>query len=376
MVNSDSPETDRIPLKHTEATVNVSGVIANVKVEQIYVNEGENVIEAIYVFPGSTQAAVHGMTMQIGERRIEAKVNEKEKARAAYEQAKSDGKTASLLEQHRPNVFQMNVANILPGDSLKVELRYTELLVPTDGVYSFVYPTVVGPRYHGDPSMALASASEGWVSNPYQQEGEDPLYTFKISGSINAGMPIKQAVCSTHDLNIQFQGPNKAVFSSSVDAQNGGNRDVILKYQLRGNKVETGVLLFEGEHENFFLAMMEPPKQVKPEQIPPREYVFVVDVSGSMNGFPLTVSKALMQELLSDLRPVDSFNVLLFASGNSVLSPRSLPATQENISKAMRLIDNQHGSGGTQLLPALKEALALPREEGVSRTMVIAVKVN
>lgn len=372
MVNSDAPETDRIPLKHTEATVNVSGVIANVKVQQVYVNEGENAIEAIYVFPGSTQAAVHGMTMQIGERRIEAKVNEKEQARAAYEQAKNQGRTASLLEQHRPNVFQMNVANIMPGDTLKVELRYTELLVPTDGVYSFVYPTVVGPRYHGDPGMALASANEGWVSNPYQPEGADPLYTFSIAGTIHAGMPIKQAVCNTHDLNIQFHGSDKAVFGTAKGEDNGGNRDVIIQYRLRGNKVETGVLLFEGEEENFFLAMLEPPKQVRSDQIPPREYVFVVDVSGSMHGFPLTVSKTLMQELLSNLRPTDSFNVLLFASGNSVLAPRSLPATQENISKAMRLIENQHGSGGTQLLPALKQALALPHEEGVSRTMVIA----
>lgn len=372
MVNSDSPDSDRIPLKHTEATVNVSGVIANVKVEQVYVNEGESVIEAIYVFPGSTQAAVHGMTMQIGERRIEAKINEKEQARKAYEQAKSDGKTASLLEQQRPNVFQMNVANILPGDTLKVELRYTELLVPTDGVYNFVYPTVVGPRYQGDPGLALASAGESWVSNPYQKEGDAPLYTLKISGTINAGMPIKQAVCNTHSLNIKFNGPNKAVFSSGTDELAGGNKDVILKYQLRGNKVESGVLLFEGEKENFFLAMMEPPKQVKPEQIPPREYIFVVDVSGSMNGFPLTVSKKLMEELLSDLRPVDRFNVLLFASGNSVLAKQSLPATQDNINKAIRLIDNQHGSGGTEMLPALKEALAMPHEEGISRTMIIA----
>lgn len=372
MVASDSPETDRIPLNHTEATVNVTGVIANVKVEQIYVNEGENPIEAIYVFPGSTNAAVHGMTMQIGERRIEAKINEKEKARAAYEQAKSDGKTASLLEQHRPNVFQMNVANILPGDSLKVELRYTELLVPIDGVYSFVYPTVVGPRYHGDPGMEMASANENWVSNPYQSEGKDPLYSFKISGVINAGMPIKKAVCNTHNLNIKFKGPKSARFVSGNDELSGGNKDVILQYQLRGSKVESGVMLFEGEKENFFLAVIEPPKQVKLEQIPPREYIFIVDVSGSMNGFPINVSKTLMKELLSGLRPIDKFNVLLFASGNSVLAPKSIPASSTNIDKAMRLINNQHGGGGTQLLPALKEALAMEHSEGVSRTLVIA----
>ncbi len=372
MIDSDSPETDKIPLKHTEATVNVSGVIANVKVEQIYVNEGENPIEAIYVFPGSTNAAVHGMTMQLGERRIEAKINEKGKAREAYEQAKSAGKTASLLEQHRPNVFQMNVANIMPGDSLKVELRYTELLVPTDGVYSFVYPTVVGPRYHGDPGMALASANENWVSNPYQSEGEDPLYSFKISGVINAGMPIKRAVCNSHNLNIKFKGHNSAEFASGLDELNGGNKDVILQYQLRGNKVESGVLLYEGAKENFFLAMIEPPKQVKLDEIPPREYIFIVDVSGSMNGFPLDVSKTLMNELLSNLRPVDKFNVLLFASSNSVLSSKSVSANSKNIADAIQLINKQRGGGGTQLLPALKKALAMPHDEGVSRTMVIA----
>ena len=372
MVNSDSPELDKIPLKHTEATVNVSGVIANVKVQQVYVNNGESPIEAIYVFPASTNAAVHGMTMQIGERRIKAVINETAKARAAYEQAKSQGKTASLLEQERPNVFQMNVSNIMPGDTLKVELLYTELLVPTDGVYSFVYPTVVGPRYHGDPGMAMASANENWVSNPYQSEGEDPHYSFKISGTINAGMPIKKASCNTHNLDIKFNGPTKASFSSGLKELAGGNKDVIIDYQLRGSKVESGVLLFEGENENFFVAMLEPPKKVLLEDIPPREYVFIVDVSGSMHGFPLDVSKTLMKELLSDLRPIDRFNVLLFASGNAVLSERSLPATEQNIAKAMLLISKQNGGGGTQLLPALKEALKMPHEIGVSRTMVIA----
>ena len=118
-------------------------------VTQVYENTGKNNLEAIYVFPASTRAAVYAMKMTIGERVIVAKIEEKEQARQDYERAKAEGKSASLLEQHRPNVFQMNVANILPGDVIEVELKYTELLAPTDKVYEFVYPTVVGPRYVG-----------------------------------------------------------------------------------------------------------------------------------------------------------------------------------------------------------------------------------
>ena len=83
--------------------------------------------------------------------------------------AEKEGKTAALLEQHLPNVFQMNVANILPGDDVKVELRYTELLLPTDGNYQFVFPTVVGPRYNS-PQSSQANAT--WVAQPYLPQGQ------------------------------------------------------------------------------------------------------------------------------------------------------------------------------------------------------------
>ena len=126
-------------------------------VTQVYKNDGKKPLEAIYIFPASTRAAVYGMKMTIGKRVIEAKIKKRDEARREYEQARDAGKNASLLEQQRPNVFQMNVANIMPGDEIKVELKYTELLVPTDRVYEFVYPTVVGPRYSNAKSVECFS---------------------------------------------------------------------------------------------------------------------------------------------------------------------------------------------------------------------------
>jgi Ca-activated chloride channel family protein len=371
LVKSDDAEPDQLPLKSASVEVNISGTIADVRVTQVYENEGRKPLEAIYVFPASTRAAVYGMKMTIGERTVTAEIREREAARREYEQARQAGKSASLLEQQRPNVFQMNVANILPSDVIKVELKYTELLVPTDAVYEFVYPTVVGPRYTNQQAPE-ADLSEQWTQNPYHHQGEPPTYTFDIAADLSAGLPIQDISCSSHKVNIDYDGPTLASIKLDPSEKQGGNRDFLLKYRLAGGQIQTGLLLYEGEEEDFFLLMLQPPKRVTDSRIPPREYVFIVDVSGSMHGFPLTISKKLLKDLIGNLRPTDRFNVLLFAGGASVMSKESLPAKSENIAHAINVIERQRGGGGTELLPALKKALSLPRTEGYSRSVVIA----
>jgi Ca-activated chloride channel family protein len=370
-VQSGDSEIDRLPLQSTSAVVNIAGVIADVKVKQIYKNEGSRPIEAMYVFPGSTRAAVYGMQMTIGERTIVAKIEERQKARQDYEEARQNGQSASLLEQQRPNVFQMNVANIMPGDRIMVELFYTELLIPEKGIYAFVYPTVVGPRYSNTPED-LASSGDQWVSNPYTHEGADPLYNFNLSVNLNAGMPVQDVVCPSHQANVQFINPDEVKVDLPDTEKTGGNRDFILKYRLKGKQIQSGLLTYEGEDENFFLLMVQPPEHIKPENIPPREYVFIVDVSGSMNGFPLDVSKTLLKDLIGNLRTSDKFNVLLFAGGSQLFSNQSVEANGANIQEAIQFIEKQRGGGGTELLPALKKALALKGTENFSRTFIIA----
>jgi Ca-activated chloride channel family protein len=370
-VKSDDPAVDRLPLKATSAAVDITGVIADVRVTQVYKNEGKRTLEAVYVFPASTRAAVYGMKMTIGDRTIVAKIREREQARKEYEQAKQQGKSASLLEQQRPNVFQMNVANILPGDEIRVELSYTELLVPESGEYQFAYPTVVGPRYSNQPA-ADAPSSEKWVASPYLHQGKEPPYSFDMKVKLASGIPLKEISSSSHKVEISYTGPSRAVVGLSPEDKTGGNRDFILRYRLAGGAVESGLLLSRGKTENFFLLMMEPPKRVRVEQIPPREYIFIVDVSGSMHGFPLEISKKLLRDLIGGLRPSDRFNVLLFSGASSLMAEQSLPATGENLTRALDVIDRQQGGGGTELLPAMKRALALTKSPGFSRTVVIA----
>jgi Ca-activated chloride channel homolog len=369
-VKSDNSQVDQLPLKSTRSDVTISGIIADVRVTQVYKNEGKNTLEAIYVFPASTRAAVYAMKMTIGERTLVANIQEKQKAREQYEQALAEGKTASLLEQQRPNVFQMNVGNILPGDEIQVELKYTEALVPEAGVYEFVYPTVVGPRYSNQPAAA-APASEKWVANPYLHSGEVAPFTFAFTLSLHAGLPIAKLTSPSHELDVRYDGASDAQVALK-DNVAGNNRDVVIRYALAGDQIESGMLLHQGQKENYFLLMLEPPKRVATKSIVPREYIFVVDVSGSMHGFPLDTTKALMKNLLGSLRPTDFFNVMTFSGDNAVLAPHSLSATQANLQKAIAVIDQEQGGGGTELMPALRAAMALPRaEENISRSMIV-----
>ncbi len=361
---------DAFPLKDTRVEVVVSGVIANVAVRQYYTNNGVRPLNATYIFPGSTRAAVHGMTMTVGERSITAQIRKKEKAKQIFEQAKAAGKSSSLLSQQRPNVFSMDVANIMPGDAVEIELRYSELLIPVDSVYSFVFPTVVGPRYSDQPADN-AKPEDTWIANPYLQEGSQPHSAFSLSARIAAGMPVHDVQCRTHQTLTTYIDAQNVDIQLDSAAPFGGDRDFILKYRLQGKQITSGLLLQQGEKDNYFLLMAQPPERVILTAVPPREYLFIVDVSGSMHGFPLDTAKVLIQDLITGLQPTDHFNLLLFAGSSEIMAPTSLPADQGNIDKAIRLINSRQGGGGTNLLPAVNRALALPKQEGVSRSIIV-----
>lgn len=368
-VDGGDPSVDALPLKSTKVDVRILGVIADVTVTQQYRNTGTRPLEARYVFPGSTRAAVHGLQMRIGDRLVAARIREREQARQEYDAGRQAGKTAGLLEQHRNNVFQMSVANILPGDVIDVELRYTELIVPTDGRYQFVFPTVVGPRYNGAPGTA-SHRPERWIAAPFLRAGRKPTSAFELKVELATPVAVREAISPSHTLSL-VPGKDGATLVRLADREPANDRDFVLDYRLAGDAIQSGVLLSRGAEENFFLAMVEPPARVPAGLIVPRDYVFVVDVSGSMHGFPLDTARTLMDDLLSGLRPSDTFNLVLFAGDSYLLAPRSVPASRPNVAAALDVLARNSGGGGTELVPALRRALALPLEPDRARSIVV-----
>jgi Ca-activated chloride channel homolog len=366
-VDGGESGVDVFPLESTEVVANISGVIADVTVRQTYKNNGKVPLNARYVFPASTRAAVHGMQFTLGDRRVVARIKEREAATKEFEAAKKEGKTATLLEQERPNVFTMSLANILPNDRVMVELQYSELLIPEAGVYEFVYPTVVGPRY----SKTQASSGETWIESPYLHMGSVPPTTFTMKTNLSGGLPIADLQSPSHQLKVDWEGPTVAHTMLAPNTGFAGNRDFVLRYRLTGNQIQSGVLVNHGTKEDLFLLMVQPPAKVTAADIPAREYIFVLDVSGSMHGFPLETAKSLMRDLLGGLRPKDSFNVVLFSGAAKLYSPRSVPATPEQLQRALDIIEREHGGGGTELEGALGTVVKIPHAEHVSRTVVV-----
>ena len=379
-VNGAAPGVDALPLKSTRVDATVTGVIADVTVRQLYRNEGTTPLEARYVFPASTRAAVSGLRLRVGTRVVDAEIREKQRARAEFAQAKRAGKSAALLEQHRANVFQMAIANVMPGDEIAVELRYSELIVPTDGVYRFVYPTVVGPRYVSAPeSESTATPRDdaaplvpglASIAHPILRKGIAASHTFEMNLRLAAPVPIQAVQSPSHPIAVEGVGADQASVQLAPDRAHA-DRDVVIEYRLAGSQIDAGVLLQPGRDENFFMALVEPPARVAGADVVARDYVFIVDVSGSMHGFPLATAKKLLRNLIGSLRPTDTFNVIPFSGGLSMLAPQSIAANGENIARALRFIDGQTGSGGTELLPALRYALAMPAEETRARTFVV-----
>lgn len=370
-VASDDPTLDRLPLKGTQVEARIVGPIADVTVTQRYRNEGTRAIEARYVFPGSTQAAVHAMRVRLGDRVLDATIREKQRARLEYEAAKKEGRTAALLDQHRPNVFQMNVAHILPGDEVVVELRYTELLLPTEGRYRFVYPTVVGPRYH---VARRDGGSAGFPATPHLPEGQASDTAFDLSVRFASPLPVNDLHSPSHRIEVQAEGSAQAEVALADDGEGPGHdRDFILEYRLSGATTTGGLTLYRGApgQENYFLALIEPPQAIATAQINPREYVFVVDISGSMHGFPLDTAKQLLRHLIGGLRASDSFNVMLFAGSNRMLAEQPVPATRANVERAIATIDDIRAGGSTEIVPALERIAALPKNPEVARTVIV-----
>jgi Ca-activated chloride channel homolog len=369
-VEDGDPTIDRLPLKDTRVEVAITGVIADVIVHQVYENRGTRPIHARYIFPASTRAAVYGMTMTVGDIRTVARIRERQAATREFEAAKREGKSASLLEESRPNVFTMKLANVLPGDTIIVELKYTELLVPTDGVYEFVYPTVVGPRY-SEKRESEALPGDEFVKAPYTHQGEMPRSQFHLTGVVSTGVPLQELSSPSHNVVIRSTNTGRAEVALADSEPLSANRDFILRYRLAGREIASGLLLYQGRDENFFLLMAQPPQAVEPDLVPPREYIFVLDVSGSMHGFPLDTAKRLMSDLAGVLRPSDTFNVIVFADGSETFSRSSVPATAANVARGLQFIGQKNGGGGTRLLAALQRAVDVPRQQGTSRSIVL-----
>jgi Ca-activated chloride channel family protein len=250
-----------------------------------------------------------------------------------------------------------------------VEIEWTEVIPAVGAVYEYVLPTVVGPRYTGGGS---AGGEAAWAANPHLPTGSADPFEFTLDVALQTTLPLAECVCPSHPVKVEFQARDRAVLK--MDHRHGrqlANRDFILRWKLGNAAVDAGLLLHRGDKVNHFLLQVAPPERVELSQIPGRDYVMVLDISGSMTGFPLQTAKDLLRDLVKGLREDDTFNIVTFASGSAVFSEDPVAATAKNLKRALQFIDGRPAGGGTELEAALRRALALAGGEGRSRSVLL-----
>ncbi len=313
--------------------------------------------------------------MKIGTRIIEGEIKEKRKAEKMYEQAKKEGKKASLLSQERPNIFTVALANIAPGEEIGVEIEFQQVVRFIDGIFSLRFPLVVGPRYI--PGAPIRGGSEqgevefngsGWsfdtdqvvdasrITPPVAADYEKPLNPVRFMVELAAGFPVARVESLYHGITVddEQEGMQLIQFDGTVMA----DRDFVLEWEPEKQKIPQAAFFAESHGQNeYLLLMLTPPSADSLEESPPRELIFVLDTSGSMAGSSIVQARAALVLAISRLDGHDRFNVIEFNSSARRLFSKAQIADTLHKNQAISFVNGLSGDGGTEIASALNLAL-------------------
>ncbi len=355
-----------IPLKHTDIQANIIGPLAHVDVMQAFHNTHTKPLEAIYTFPLPEDAAVTDLTVTIGERVIKGTIRERQKAQEEYADARDAGQGAALLEQERPNIFTLFVANIQPDEQVQVKLTFHDRVPYENNAFAFVLPTVVLPRYTPEDPEAVADAQR--IQTPLLPEETRDGHTLSIRVALDVGK-LYDLSSPSHDIAIEKQHGISIVTLREADSI--PNKDFILRYGVSSDQFETALFTYRAEKQlGTALLMLTPHATYTADDVMPREVLFVLDRSGSMGGDSMQQARNALRACLRALNPGDRFNIFPFDNHVEQFSPQARPFTQEAIDESDTYIDQIDARGGTEILKALQLAFQQPRDPEYLRVVV------
>lgn len=325
----------------TQVSMRVSGLTNRVSVKQVFSNHTGFVLNGRYLFPLPNEAAVDSLRLHIGERVIEGQIHPKQAAQQIFEQAKAEGKRASLVSQERPNMFTTEVANLAPNEKLVVEISYQETIKYDDGVFSLRFPLVVAPRYIPGLTLGGESGQTGRVTSSQVFDAdriiapirgapgeEDPVLKADIKVNLGLGVDKAAILSPYHAITLdEQQGGLTASLANRVRAE----RDFVLQWRLEqgvspvawvfnqngkthqtqaasddGSMVNTAASTSASNIDNYSLVMVLPPKVEASGQLNlPRELILVIDTSGSMAGDSIIQAKNALRYALRGLKAQD-----------------------------------------------------------------------
>lgn len=364
----------------TQVDMQISGWVNRVQVKQFFHNDTAQWLNGMYLFPLPHDAAIDSMTLHIGERRLQGEIFPKAEAKQQFEQAKTSGKQASLLEQQRPNMFTTQVANLAPGETLVVEIAYQQLVNYQAGEFSLRFPLAITPRYDNDPAVTSSPANGNGTYAQAKLLAAKKVGSASSVGKVNlnihldAGLPLASIDAPYH--RLKQASLEQGITALQLTQTLAADKDFVLRWRPELTQAPTAVAFAQsgkthrrttaedtvladkqGSENDYAIVMVMPPQAEHAEKMA-RELLLVIDTSGSMHGDSMAQAKSALQYALAGLTPADTFNVIAFESTVQTLSTSSLPATAVNLGLANQFIQNLVADGGTEMAPALLRAFA------------------
>ncbi len=352
-----------VPLKKTELTGDVHGPLARFCLTQIFSYSKaqlDKIIEAKYRFPLPGDAAVIGVNISFGKVQIAAELKEKEKAKKEYEQAKADGKQAAMTVRESIDVFTLHVAGIKPDEEVKVETTYVQMAKADYEKWTLRVPLTTAPRYYS------AAASGSSDANPLAVL-RDPKHNFSAFLTFHGANEI---FSPSHNLKIDKTTKHKTTIWLG---ETKADQDFVLNWAAtRSAKEAMQVFTHDEADYTYFMALITPPGDKNNRNIMSRETVILLDHSGSMSGAKSEAGFWTVRQYLNRMNERDLFSFALFHDKPVWHNDELLPATKENVDSVDRFLRMGHQMGGTELVPALKAALAVSKSpEERSRHVLI-----
>ena len=381
LMRTEDGATFALPTLATDVTIRVNGPLARARVVQTFRNPGSDWLEGVYVFPLPENAAVDRLRMRVGERLIEGEIREREEARATFEQARAKGQRAALVEQERPNMFTTSVANIAPDAEIRVEIEYQQTLdyqlVDEAGRYGLRFPMVGGPRYipgtpdgerragHGTVAPTTEVPDAHRITPPVRHPSAGAINPVSLRVELDAGVPLAAVDSPYHAVRVEAPHAHRRVVELA-EGSTPANRDFELVWTLAAGAAPQVALFSEaGKDLDYALLMLMPPQLRADEQPLPREVVFILDTSGSMEGTSIVQAREALALALRRLNPADRFNIIEFNSEAYALFPTAQPASRDAVDHAARWVRSLQARGGTEMKKALE--MALDRSERAGR---------
>ncbi len=358
-----------LPLEHTDVVIDVTAGIARTEVVQRFRNDLDRPLEAVYIFPLPSEAAVDGFELRFADRTIRSVVQRREQAQATYQQARREGRRAALLEQERPNIFTTSVANLAPGETVEVAFSYVEALAFSRDRYTVTFPMVVGTRYiplglptYGD--LLPRPPDPLRLNPPVLHPALDPGHRVALAVTVT-GLPLADLVSTTHAIAVDrgTHGIRVTPARGDVMADSEFRLDLLVE---SGATPEASFVRTDVEGGSYGLLSVFPlvDESAAAAPVMPRDVVFLIDTSGSMSGESIGQAQAGLSRCLDLLRPEDRFTIVRFASNHSAFSPVLRRATPDKIEAARWYVDGLTAEGGTEMQPALRYALDHSHDPG------------